>query len=572
MALATTQQTDKKTTSAEGDLRQASGVDRRFNSWLMYISSMLQFMAAATLLFLVLTKQSFGYPIIYQLAILALSAIGLVYNLTVWPRLKSRDDPLTVFSVAITISLSLMALTFADGGLASQYFVRWFTIVIIAGMLSRRACYLAAATTLVYYLLAAGLTFTTHVNHLGSVTVWILTATATSLSFVISPLIDSYRKNIGIAEKLVGQLDTAEVKEQLMMSAIADAVVGVDKNLKIVLFNQAAEKLTGWDLKSALGIQYNSLFKLKDAKDQELTPLSDPFATALRDNKHVSRDDLYMSDKNNQKISLSISIAPTYDVRQQINGAVAVFHDISEQKAVQRERNEFVSTASHEMRTPVAAIEGYLSMAINPNLATVDERAKNFISKAHNSALHLGKLFQDLLSVTKIEDKRLADNRQVFNLSELITQIASEMEIIAKHKNLVLHTHIGGDDVKSQVVLAPTFQISADPDRLREVISNLIDNAIKYTQAGSVDIYLSGNRESVTVSIADTGAGISAEDQKHLFQKFYRVNNSMTREIGGTGLGLYIARSLIEMYGGRIWVESEVGKGSKFNFSLPLVK
>lgn len=572
MALATTQQTDKKTTSAEGDLRQASGVDRRFNSWLMYISSMLQFMAAATLLFLVLTKQSFGYPIIYQLAILALSAIGLVYNLTVWPRLKSRDDPLTVFSVAITISLSLMALTFADGGLASQYFVRWFTIVIIAGMLSRRACYLAAATTLVYYLLAAGLTFTTHVNHLGSVTVWILTATATTLSFVISPLIDSYRKNIGIAEKLVGQLDTAEVKEQLMMSAIADAVVGVDKNLKIVLFNQAAEKLTGWDLKSALGIQYNSLFKLKDAKDQELTPLSDPFATALRDNKHVSRDDLYMSDKNNQKISLSISIAPTYDVRQQINGAVAVFHDISEQKAVQRERNEFVSTASHEMRTPVAAIEGYLSMAINPNLATVDERAKNFISKAHNSALHLGKLFQDLLSVTKIEDKRLADNRQVFNLSELITQIASEMEIIAKHKNLVLHTHIGGDDVKSQVVLAPTFQISADPDRLREVISNLIDNAIKYTQAGSVDIYLSGNRESVTVSIADTGAGISAEDQKHLFQKFYRVNNSMTREIGGTGLGLYIARSLIEMYGGRIWVESEVGKGSKFNFSLPLVK
>lgn len=562
----------KKPSNAEGDLWQAAHVDRRFNSWLMYISSIIQLAVIAIMAYLMATNQSFGYSAAIRLIILVLSIIGLFYNLIIWPRLKLRDNPIVVFSVAITVSITLMVLTFADGGLSSQYFVRWFTIVIIAGLLSRRTCYLAAGITLTYYLVATVLTLTTQVNHLGSVTVWILTFTASTLSFVISLLIDSYRKNVGLAERLVSQLDTAEVKEQLMMSAIADAVVGVDQDLKIVLFNQAAENLTGWDLKSALGIQYNSVFKLKDAKDQDLTSQTDPFALSIRENKHISRDNFYMLDKNNQKISLSISIAPTYDIRQQINGAVAVFHDISEQKAVQRERNEFVSTASHEMRTPVAAIEGYLSMAINPNLATVDERAKNFIDKAHNSALHLGKLFQDLLSVTKIEDKRLIDNRQVFNLSELITQIASEMEIIAKRKNLVLHTHIGGDDVKSQVVLAPTFQISADPDRLREVVTNLIDNAIKYTRTGNIDIYLSGNRQSVTVSIADTGGGISAEDQKHLFQKFYRVNNSMTREIGGTGLGLYIARSLIEMYGGRIWVESEVGKGSKFNFSLPLVK
>jgi signal transduction histidine kinase len=267
-----------------------------------------------------------------------------------------------------------------------------------------------------------------------------------------------------------------------------------------------------------------------------------------------------------------MSIAPTVDVNNEISGAIAVLHDISEQKAVQRERNEFVSTASHEMRTPVAAIEGYISMANNANLATIDERARNYLGKAHQSALHLGKLFQDLLSVTKIEDQRLNDTRQVFNLSDLVTQVANEMEMVARKKNLQLFTHIGGSSNRNETVVAPVYNVRADAERIREVLTNLVDNAIKYTQTGSVDIDVGGNRNEVTVKVRDTGMGINPEDQKHMFEKFYRVNNSMTREIGGTGLGLYIARSLIELYGGQIKVESKPGAGSTFMFTLPLVK
>lgn len=544
-----------------------------FNSWLMYLSTCVQgVLILITLIHLALAHGFKSLPLDSAITI-GLLAVGLIYNLLIWPRLKNRDTTVPVYLLFAALVLSLIVLTFADGGLtlANKAFLLWVAL-IIGSLSSKKICYSIIGLTAVYFVAAGGWGLYANRNYIGSSDTWVYYTVAVVLSLIINRQIERYRQSIRVADKLVSQLDTAEVKEQLMMSAIADAVMGVDNDLSIVLFNQAAEKLTGWDLKSALGIKYNSIFKLKDAQDSDLTTVTDPFRAAMRENKHITKDDLYMLDKNGQKISLSISIAPTYDIRQRIDGAVAVFHDISEQKAVARERNEFVSTASHEMRTPVAAIEGYLSMAINPNLATVDERAKNFISKAHNSALHLGKLFQDLLSVTKIEDKRLADNRQVFNLSELVTQISSEMDIIAKRKNLALHTHTGDGNSSSQVVLAPIFQVSADPDRLREVISNLVDNAIKYTKEGSVDIYLSSTRDSVTVSIADTGAGISAEDQKHLFQKFYRVNNSMTREIGGTGLGLYIARSLIELYGGRIWVESELGKGSRFNFSLPLVK
>lgn len=547
--------------------------DSRFNRWLMYLSSITQLALVAIVSIHIILTHGFGTFPPDNIAVIALSLIGLGYNLLIWPRLKNRDRTLIVWSLFVTTGISLVILTFANSSSSplNKVFIFWVSL-IIGGLSSKKIYYSIIGLSAASFMALIGWGFYTQKNYIGGTDIWIYYSVAVVLSLIINQQVERYRRSIEIANKLVSQLDTAEVKEQLMMSAIADAVVGVDGKLSIVLFNQAAEGLTGWDLKSALGMNYNSIFKLKDSQDKDITQLTDPFAIALREGKHVTKNDLYMLNKNNQKVSLSISIAPTYDIRQKIDGAIAVFHDISEQKSVQRERNEFVSTASHEMRTPVAAIEGYLSMAINPNLATVDDRAKNFISKAHNSALHLGKLFQDLLSVTKIEDKRLVDNRQVFNLSELVTQIATEMDIIAKRKNIALHTHIGSDDLKGQVVLAPIFQVSADPDRLREVITNLIDNAIKYTREGSVDIYLSSTRNSVTVSVADTGAGIAAADQKHLFQKFYRVNNSMTREVGGTGLGLYIARSLIEMYGGRIWVESEVGKGSKFNFTLPLVR
>lgn len=278
-----------------------------------------------------------------------------------------------------------------------------------------------------------------------------------------------------------------------------------------------------------------------------------------------------MLNKNNQKISFSITIAPSLDSKGQTSGAIAIFHDISDQKAVARERNEFISTASHEMRTPVAAIEGYLSMAMNPTLATIDERAKTFIGKAHDASLHLGKLFRDLLSVTKIEDNRMIINRRRFNITELMNQVVGEMEMIAKNKSIKILTHFDSGGLGRQLVVAPSYEVNADPDRIREVISNLIDNAIKYSkESTTIDVSLKADKKFITFSVTDMGIGITPEDQKHLFQKFYRVNNSFTRDVGGTGLGLYIARNLIEQFGGKIWVNSQEGKGSTFSFTLPL--
>jgi len=160
-------------------------------------------------------------------------------------------------------------------------------------------------------------------------------------------------------------------------------------------------------------------------------------------------------------------------------------------------------------------------------------------------------------------------------LGSLLEQVSQDLRFAAQKKSLGMEFVVssgGAIDASNNSntkIVQPLYYVWADPDRLREVITNLFDNAIKYTEAGKISIGLTGNADLVQCFIRDTGAGIPAEDVPHLFQKFYRVNNTLTRTQGGTGLGLFICRKIVELYNGRIWVESIVGKGSTFYINLP---
>ncbi len=371
-------------------------------------------------------------------------------------------------------------------------------------------------------------------------------------------------------QNLRGELTNTTAREQLLLAAMADAVIALDQNQNIILFNPAAEELSGWDASSAQDVQFHTIVKLKDEHDQDITARTNPFTIAMTTQKPFTSDHYYFINKKKEKVALSIAIAPTYKIDHTIDGVVAILHDISEQKSLQRERNEFVSTASHEMRTPVAAIEGYLSMATNPKLAQIDDKARSYLEKAHQASVDLGRLFQDLLTSSTIDDHHLSEHKEAVNISEVLEAVAEQMKLVANQKGLSFGLHLGGN-VSGRVV-APVYRVFVDPNRLREIFNNLLDNAIKYTHQGSVDIYLSATNDMVSVKIVDTGIGISPPEMKHLFQKFYRAESGITQEVGGTGLGLYITRSLVERYGGRIWAESTVGRGSAFTFTLPLIK
>ena len=371
--------------------------------------------------------------------------------------------------------------------------------------------------------------------------------------------------------QLASELSEESNKADIVINAISDGVIAIDSQGVIQLINPAAQQIVGWDKGDALKLNYKSVLKLTSKDNKELQPSADPISLVLANNKQERNDDLTLVTMSGKKLIVSVIVSP---IGQIGSGALIVFRDVTNQKKEEREQAEFISTASHEMRTPVASMEGYLGLALNPATAQIDEKAREFIEKAHESAKHLGALFQDLLDISKAEDGRLASVPKVVDLAAFTEDVISTMKPLADKKGLAIISgaeNNNNQDDAGERRLTPIFYTHVDNDHLRELISNLIENAIKYTPAGSIKIDIDGDDEHVTVSIADSGIGIPAEDIPHLFQKFYRVDNSDTREIGGTGLGLYLCRKLAESMSGRIWAESEYKKGSTFHVELPRI-
>jgi PAS domain S-box-containing protein len=377
------------------------------------------------------------------------------------------------------------------------------------------------------------------------------------------------------AIKLEDSLRDERLKSAIILNAIDDGVVLIDLQKNIQLFNAGASKITGWPAEEALKLACNVVVRLVDAKDQPCPDDKNPFNQIFKTNATIRDDRAILATRSNKRVGISLTVSPLFDENKKISAAVAIFRDVSQQRIDEQHRAEFISTASHEMRTPVAAIEGYLALALNDKVAAIDSRARDFLEKAHASTQHLGQLFQDLLTSSKAEDGRLSNHPVVVEMGSFLQQLTDGLKFTAEKKGLLTEFRLGTSNVIDasneigEKVVKPLYYVQVDPDRLREVITNLFDNACKYTEQGKVTIGLTGNNDIVQFFIRDTGPGIPREDVPHLFQKFYRVDNSTTRTIGGTGLGLFICRKIVELYNGHIWVDSELGKGSSFYINLP---
>jgi PAS domain S-box-containing protein len=360
------------------------------------------------------------------------------------------------------------------------------------------------------------------------------------------------------------------VSSDFIFNAIQDGVAIVGNDNIIQMFNPAAASITGWSAQEAVGLDYRNVLKIVDDKGQPLPPASDPFIQTLTTGQSVRDSRTQIASKTGKPVPISLIVSPVTDASAQSTGTVVgVFRDTSKEAEEEKRRSDFISTASHEMRTPIAAIEGYLSLALNPKVAKVDDNAKNLLVKAQMSTTHLGELFRDLLTSSKAEDGRLISYPEVVEVGEMLEQVAEASRFHAKEKNLNLQYNISGNPDIAGKTVRPLYYAYVDPNRIREVFQNIIDNAIKYTMEGSVEVRLTGDVNITQIQVKDTGGGIATEDIPHLFQKFYRVDNSTTRTVGGTGLGLFICRKIIELYNGRLWVESELGKGSTFFINLP---
>lgn len=375
---------------------------------------------------------------------------------------------------------------------------------------------------------------------------------------------------------LESMLEQEQFKSNTIIESITDGVMIINTKGTTQTLNESAALMLGWSREEAVNLDYKSLIQPEEETGQ--TNTTDAITLSVKSGQAEQKVSL-LSTQHKRHIYVDIVASPIYQktkdpetnkINQTRVGTIAVLRDVDVQKRQEQQRNDFISTASHEMRTPVAAIQGFLELALNPKVATLDDKTKGYLEKAYVSTKHLGKLFQDLLTVSKSDDGRLSNKPEVIEVSEFLNELVEQERPIAEKKGLSVSYEPKGSSSR-QAVVAPLMYIHVDPERLREVILNLFENAIKYTPTGIITIGASPQEQGVIIRVADTGLGIAEEDIPHLFQKFYRTDNTATREIGGTGLGLYISRRIVEQMGGKVWVESVLGTGSTFYVELPRV-
>jgi two-component system phosphate regulon sensor histidine kinase PhoR len=240
------------------------------------------------------------------------------------------------------------------------------------------------------------------------------------------------------------------------------------------------------------------------------------------------------------------------------HGAVLTFHDVTERRRLDQVRRDFVANASHELRTPLTSIRGFVE-ALEDGALADPPTAERFLGKIHAHADRMGALVEDLLELSRLESGERPPVREPVDVAEVADDVAASFAEMAERKSLAL-------ECRHQ----PARTVTSDGDRLRRILENLVENAIKYTPAGgSVGIETAGRDGGAQVTVSDDGPGIPPEHLPRIFERFYRVDKARSRDLGGTGLGLSIVKHLAESIGATVGVSSDVGRGTRFTVLLP---
>ncbi len=333
-----------------------------------------------------------------------------------------------------------------------------------------------------------------------------------------------------------------------IIASLNDGLMVFDKDNKLSLMNLQSEKLFGVEKEKIIGKAVSDFFHTSELR---------PLAYLLgRDIKRLFREELKVGDS----FILEISTIPLI-ARGRSMGNVVVMHDVSREKTVERMKTEFVSVAAHQLRTPLSAIKWTLKMLLDGDLGKISSEQREFIEKTYESNERMIRLINDLLNVSRIEEGRYLYKKVPYDMTELTQSLIDSYEDEAKKRKIEI------EFIKPKESLP---QAMIDVEKMGLALQNLIDNAIKYTpEKGKVTVGIDYDKKEIVVYVKDTGIGIPESQQERIFSKFYRGSNVLKRETEGSGLGLFITRNVIEAHEGKVWFESELGKGTTFFFSIP---
>jgi PAS domain S-box-containing protein len=378
-------------------------------------------------------------------------------------------------------------------------------------------------------------------------------------------LLQTFGSQLGMAlenGRLYDEITKGKAYIENLVENAADVIICTDLDDLILTWNRGAEVILGYSKEEVIGEHLSMLLpperfhELEEmrATVQNYGPLRDIEVRALR--------------KDGVIIYLSLSMSPIRDAEGKIVSFLRVAKDISEKKRFERRlkeldrmKSDFVSNVSHELRTPLTAIKGSADNMLDGLTGSLNEKQVRYLARIKSNADRLSRLINDLLDLSRIESGRVEVRSTTLTLTALAEEVSEHLRSLAAEK--LIRIEVPSRD--------PKLTVWADRDKVTQVLMNLIGNAVKFTpQNGKVTVAVEKNGDDyVQISVDDTGPGILPEEKNKIFSKFYQVANIEREKPKGSGLGLAISKALVEMHGGRIWVESEVGKGSTFYFTLP---
>ncbi|NIM47205.1 MAG: PAS domain S-box protein [Candidatus Aenigmarchaeota archaeon] len=388
---------------------------------------------------------------------------------------------------------------------------------------------------------------------------------------IISPILDSDKNVIGVLanfrdftklEKQKREIAEQTEKWLAVFNNVADGIAVLDQNFKFVSVNPALEKLLGIKWKALIGKECG---KILDPRFPDGIPVCTecPVKKANFGERIVTYKNILIKSKVGESW-VKISASPIRNkFSNEIFGIVLTIRDMSKEKEIEEAKNEFISMASHELRTPLTAMKGFLSMLLKGDFGPLEEKQLYLAEKVARSTERMVNLVEDLLDTSRIESKRIILKTLPIDPTKIIEAVVANLALKASEKQISIMIK-NSTDIPLVLV---------DKERLHQILYNLIDNAIKYSfPLAKVTISFKKEKEILIINIKDTGVGISKEEKEKLFKKFSRIYNPLSIQTGGTGLGLFIVKNLIEAHGGEIWVKSRIGKGTTFSFSLPQAK
>ncbi|HYT25330.1 MAG TPA: ATP-binding protein, partial [Actinomycetota bacterium] len=356
------------------------------------------------------------------------------------------------------------------------------------------------------------------------------------------------------------EAERAAGEARAVFYAIADGVLLTDPAGRVTAMNRAMELLSGWTEAEVQGMAYAEVLPVTEEGGGHIRPEARPLARAIASGEPAS-DQGYGVDlvtRDGRKVPVAVSSAPILDPRGRVVGGVEVVRDVSREREIDEVKSAIISTVSHELRTPLTLIHGFAELLVLRDMPV--ERQRAAAEEILEASRRLARLIDDLLSASRMESGRLVLDPRPLDLAGMVERILSPFRAMAA-RHVIRAEVAGGLPV-----------VWGDPDKVEQILTNLVGNAIKYSPGGGevvVSVTPLPEAGQVEVSVRDQGIGMSPREMAQLFEKFYRVDRDEVRRAGGTGLGLYITKRLVELHGGRIRAESWLGTGSVFSFTLP---